>query len=275
LIKLVASLGLLFKEVPLLERFGRAAAAGFSVVEMWTPFDLPLDKLVRAKEKAGVSLLQFNLDMGDVPAGERGFLSLPDQKERFRSGFDLALKYARQLNVRQLHCLTGNRLPGFSRKDQLTCLRDNLEWLVPRLETNDLYLNIEPLNAFESPDYLISRPSNLFAILRGLDLPRVGVLYDLYHAQLMEGNLVSTLRENLALVGHIQVADVPDRHQPGTGEINFPFVFSEIEAVGYEGFVSLEYIPIGSTEESLAWLPRESRVTIELPDLAFGSSALC
>jgi len=267
LIKVVASLGLLFKEVSILERFERAAAAGFSVVEMWTPFDLPLDELVRAKEKAGVSLLQFNLDMGNVPAGERGFPSLPDQKERFRSGFDLALEYARRLEVRQLHCLAGNRIPGFSREDQLACMRDNLEWLVPQLETSDLHLNIEPLNAFESPDYLFSHPGNLFAALRDLALSRIGVIYDLYHAQLMAGNLVSTLRENLALVGHIQVADVPGRHQPGTGEINFPFVFSEIEAVGYEGFVSLEYIPIGATEESLAWLPMESRVTMQIAGL--------
>ena len=260
MIRLAASLGLLFQEVPILERFRRAAEAGFSVVEMWTPFSLPLDELFGAKETAGVTLLQFNLDMGDVPAGERGFLSLPDQKERFRSGFDLALQYARRLEVRQLHCLTGNRMPGFSREDQLACMRDHLEWLVPQLETNDLHLNIEPLNTFESPDYLFSRPSTLFATLRALDLPRIGVTYDLYHAQLMEGNLASTLRENLPLVGHIQVADVPGRHQPGTGEINYPFVFSEIEALGYEGFVSLEYIPLGSTEESLAWLPPESRV---------------
>jgi hydroxypyruvate isomerase len=267
MLKVVASLGLLFNESPLPERFGRAAAAGFRTLEMWCPFEWPADELAKVARRAGVELLQFNLDMGDVPGGDRGFLAHPEARERFRSGFELALRYAEKLGVRQLHSLSGNRMDGVAQQDQLACMRDNLEWLAPQLKEHDLRLNIEPLNAFESPKYLFPRPGDLFSALKDWDLPRIGVTYDLYHAQLMEGNLVGTLRQNLPLVGHIQVADAPDRHQPGTGEINFPYIFAQLEALEYARFVSLEYVPLGSTEDSLSWLPRESRVAMRAEDI--------
>ena len=267
MLKVVASLGLLFNESPLPERFQRAADAGFRMVEMWCPFEWPAAQLASAVKRAGVELLQFNLDMGDVPGGDRGFLALPEARERFRSGLAMALEYAAELGVRQLHSLSGNRMEGVTLQDQLACMRDNLEWLVPQLERHDLRLNIEPLNAFESPKYLFSRPGDLFSALHDWGLPRIGVTYDLYHAQLMEGNLVGTLRQSLPLVGHIQVADAPGRHQPGTGEINFPYVFSQLEALEYARFVSLEYVPLGSTEESLSWLPRKYRVAMRGDDI--------
>jgi len=267
MLKVVANLGLLFTEVPVPNRFQRAEAAGFRVVEMWCPFQWPAIQLARAMKEAGVELLQFNLDMGDVPAGDRGFLGLPDAREHFRSGCEVALRYAAELGVRQLNCLAGNRKADIPLADQIECMHQNLEWLVPLLESHDLELSIEPLNMFQSPEYLFPRPGELFSTLRSWGLSRVRVLYDLYHAQLMEGNLVGTLRENLELVGHVQVADAPGRHQPGTGEINFPYVFSQLEALGYDRFVSLEYVPLGSTEDSLLWLPMESRVQFNSGDL--------
>ena len=130
-----------------------------------------------------------------------------------------------------------------------------------------MFLNVEPLSTYHGPHFLFARPSDVFSILEELDLPGIGVQVDLFHMQLMEGNLTSTLRDNLALVGHVQIADVPDRNQPGTGEINFRFVLGELEAMGYDRFVSLEYTPLGSTEESLAWLPVECRVQAPACDL--------
>ena len=247
-----------------MERFQKAAAAGFRVVEVSYPLD---EESTKAKEDAGVDLLQFNLDMGDLEAGDRGLLSLPNHKESFRSNFGDSLKHADRLNVRQLNCLPGNRDTAYSAEDQLACLRENLEWVHPQLEASDLYLNVEPLSSYHGPHFLFARPSDVFSILTELDLPGIGVQYDLFHMQLMEGNLITTIRENLSLIGHIQIADVPDRHQPGTGEINYRYVLGEIEAMGYVKYVSLEYTPLGSTEESLGWLPVEYRVQARASDL--------
>jgi hydroxypyruvate isomerase len=266
MIKFAANLSMLFPEVPLLERFQKAADAGFRVVEIWSPLD---EGLAEAKKNAGVELLQFNLDEGDESAGERGFLSIPDQQQRFRSGFKNAIRYADKLNVQQFNCLTGNREPAYSWEAQMACMRENLEWLYPQLEANDLRLNIEPLNLFSSPYYLLPWPKELFSILKALELPRIGVQYDLFHAQLMEGNLIATMRENLSLIGHIQIADAPGRHQPGTGAIDYRFVLAEIDAMGYEGFIGIEYVPLGLTVESLSWLPVGSRVQTRARDLKF------
>ncbi len=268
MIKFTANLGTLFTEVPIEERFQKAADAGFRVVEIWSPIEVEPPELSKIIKDTGIELLQFNLDMGDLEAGDRGLLALPDQKERFRSGFDKVIPLAGFLGARQFNCPAGNRVAAYSREEQLACMRENLEWLHPQLETHDLYLNVEPLSAFQSPDYFFGRPSELFSILREFGLPRIGVQYDLFHAQLMEGNLVTTLRENISLIGHIQVADAPDRHQPGTGEINYRYVLAEIEALGYDKYVGLEYEPLGSTDESLDWLPVECRVQAQARDLA-------
>ena len=268
MIKFTASLGTLFNEVPLAERFQKAADAGFRVVEIWSPIEVPSPELSKILRDTGIELLQFNLDMGDLQAGDRGLLALPDQKERFRSGFDMVVPLAGFLGARQFNGHVGNRVAAYSMEEQLACMRENLEWLHPQLEAHDLYLNIEPLSEFHSPKYLFKRSRDLFSALREFDLPRIGVQYDLFHAQLMEGNLVTTLRENLSRIGHIQVADAPDRHQPGTGEINYRYVLAEIEALGYEKYVGLEYEPLGSTDESLDWLPVECRVQAQARDLA-------
>lgn len=269
MIKFAANLSILFQEVPLLERFQKAVDAGFQVVEIWSPIETDPHALVKAKNEAGIELLQFNLDMGDLAAGDRGLLSIPDFTERFRSGFEMVMQLAKLYNVRQLNCLVGNKVENQTKEIQLLCMKDNLEWLHPQLEVNDLALNIEVLSSVQSPNYLLTGFGELFSIVKQLDLPRVGVQYDLFHAQLMEGNLVTTVRENLPLIGHIQIADVPDRHQPGTGEVNYRYVLAEIEAMGYKKFVSLEYEPLGSTDESLNWLPLESRVSATSNNLIF------
>jgi hydroxypyruvate isomerase len=267
MIKFVANIAMLFTEYPILQRFDAAAKAGFRVVEIWSPTEVDPQDIRRAKEAAGVELLQFNADAGDFFGGEMGLLSLPDRRAQFRSSFEAELGYAGLLGTRQFNCLLGNRSPAYTVEAQLACARENLEWVHPLLEERDLYLNIELLSPAVAPHYLLTSSRELFSLLRELDLPRVGAQHDLFHMQLLEGNLVTTMRENLPHIGHVQIADAPGRNQPGTGEINYRYVLGQIEAMGYDRFVSLEYKPLGSTKESLTWLPVECRVQARALDL--------
>lgn len=255
MLRFVANLGMFFTDSPLLGRIRLAAEAGFRVVEIWMPDEVEPSQIARAATAAGVGILQFNLALGDYFGGERGLLALPGREAAFRESITDALRYADLLGARQVNCLAGNRLPDMDLQAQLDCLAANLTWATPILERHDLRLNIEPLSEPANPHYLFHRPHDLFALLDGLDLSHVGVQYDLYHAQLAEGNLVATLRQHIGRIGHIQAADAPDRHQPGTGEINFRYVFGQIEALGYAGHIGLEYAPTGSTVDSLRWLP--------------------
>jgi hydroxypyruvate isomerase len=261
MLRFSANLGLLYADVPLVERFQKAADAGFRVVEIWFTHLENLDAVVNAKNVAGVEILQFNMDRIDFANGERGTLSIPDQAHRFRADLEIAIETARRLGARQFNALVGNQSSTATREQQLACLQDNLRWAATRLAGTNLRLVVEPLSAVINPGYLITRPRELLGIIRGIGSPKVAVLYDIFHAQMGEGNLVTTIREHLPWIGHIQAADAPGRHQPGTGEINYPFVLTEIEAMGYEGHIGLEYRPRGTTDESLAWLPREGRVT--------------
>lgn len=260
MIRFTANLGLLFADVPLPQRFARAAAAGFRAVEIWSPYLDPLGDLIEASRAAGVEIVQFNMDRIDLRAGERGTLGMPEHQSRFRADLELAMRTAGQLGARRMNALIGNVSPLTTREAQLACLQENLAWAEGRLAAHDLTLVVEPLCPQLNPAYLLPRPSDLFALLRGLNLARVKVQYDLFHAQMAEGNLTATLKENLPLIGNIQIADAPGRHQPGTGEIAYRFVLQEIEAMGYGGRVGLEFMPQGTIEEALAWLPLACRV---------------
>ncbi len=260
MIRFSANLGLLFAEVPLPQRLSRAAEAGFRTVEIWSPYLDSLDDIVKAKEAAGVGIVQFNMDRIDLRGGERGTAAIPEYTPRFRADVALAIETAQRLGARRFNALVGNRAESCTREEQIACLKENLRWAHALLEPHDLTLVIEPLCLQLNPHYLLPRPSEVFALVRELNLPRLRVQYDLFHAQMAEGNLTATLKENLPLIGNVQVADAPGRHQPGTGEINFRFVLSELEALGYAGHVALEFFPAGAMEEALAWLPNECRV---------------
>lgn len=268
MLRFLVNTEMLFTETPWLERCRKAAEAGFRAVEIWVPYRVEVEELARAATRAGVELIQFNMAVGDMAKGERGMLALPSRRDEFRAAFRRDLETGKRLGVRQFNCPCGNRVPAYSDDEHLACMRDNLEWAAPQLQTAGLRVNIEPLNSFQNPLYLMPRAVPLFGLLREWKVPNVGVQLDLFHSQLMEGNLVNTLRANLDLIGHIQVADAPDRHEPGTGEINYRFVFRELDKMEYKGFVSLEYAPSGATEESLRWLPRACRVEASPEQLA-------
>jgi hydroxypyruvate isomerase len=270
---------MLWKERPFPERFLCAADAGFEAVEFLWPRGENLEALVKARERAGLKVALFNVEAGDLAAGERGYMNNPARRNEWRTACGTAIDLARRLDCRRLNCLVGNDLGTLPRAEQLTVVRDNIEWAMWHAEPAQITLSTEALNPFDTPRYLFLRtadPIGLIDSFRGSTLPgavrrdaiecfatiRNSLLrlqYDVYHMQRAEGNLIATIRAHAAQIGHVQIADSPDRHQPGTGEIAWKRVLGTLEEIGYDGYVGLEYVPLGTTEESLAWLPRELR----------------
>jgi hydroxypyruvate isomerase len=253
-----ANVSILFKEVPLLERFGRAAEAGFSAVEFWWPSGEDLAEVERAVKDAGVEVALFNFDAGDMPAGDRGLAGDPGREQQFRENVPVALDLARALDCERMNVLVGHRIPGMDREEQLALARENVRFAAGKAA--GVTLMVEAVNTFENGPYLLYKTGQAVEFVRDVGRENVRVQHDFYHMQRMEGNLVATLREHIALIGHAQIADSPGRGEPGTGEIHYSFVLDELERLGYDGYVGLEYDPTTeTTEESLNWLPKELR----------------
>lgn len=255
-----ANVSIMFKEVSLLERFGRARGAGFSAVEFWWPSGEDPGEVERAIKDAGLEVALFNFDPGEMPAGDRGLLSDPERQGRFRENVPVALELAEKLGCRRLNALVGLGLEGMDREEQLALARENVGWAADLAAGVGAQITIEAVNTFENGPYLLHTTEQAARFVRDVGRPNVGLQYDVYHMQRMEGNLVATLRERIGLISHVQVADSPGRGEPGTGEIRYPFVLAELERLGYDGYVGLEYNPTTeTTEESLGWLPEEKR----------------
>ena len=267
MLRFTANLGLLFADVPLPQRIAKAAEMGFRVVEIWSPYLDPMEEILKAKESAGVEIVQFNMDRIDMKAGERGNLSLPENQSRFRADLELAIQVAQELGAKRFNALIGNISEKATHAEQVECMKENLRWAQPLLAQADLILVTEPACLQLNPRYFMPRPSDVFALIRELNLQNVKVQYDLFHAQMAEGNLTLTIKNNLDYIANLQVADAPARNQPGTGEINYRGVLEAVESFGYEGRVALEFIPAGTMDEALAWLPREYRVEGSAKDL--------
>ena len=255
MVRFAANLTMLFAEVPFLERFERARAAGFERVEFQSPYDVEIEELVATVERSGLGIELFNLPAGNVASGDRGLGTDPRRTDEFREGVERAILIAERLNVRKINCLVGKRLPDVTFEECLETLRTNLSYAAKELQRRGIMSLIEPLNPFDAPDYILPTPSSGFALVEQVGHPNLKVQYDLYHAQRTEGNLVHTIEQRLDLIGHIQIADAPDRNEPGTGEISWPFVFERIDAAGYDGWIGAEYKPSeGNTERSLVWM---------------------
>jgi hydroxypyruvate isomerase len=252
--RFAANLSMLFTDAGFLDRFERARVAGFSGVEYLFPYDHPAPELARALRDHGLTQVLFNLPAGDWDAGERGIACLPDRVTEFREGVEQALEYAQALGCRQLNCLAGVR-PGDLDEDQAwVTLVDNVRYAADRLAEWDLTLCLEAINSrVDMPGFLLDSSGRVMTLIDEVARDNVRLQYDLYHMQIMEGDLIRSLECLLTWIGHIQFADNPGRHQPGTGEINFSKVFDAIDRLGYDGWVSAEYRPTGRTEESLDW----------------------
>lgn len=256
-----ANLSILFKEVPLLERFGRAAEAGFGTVEFWWPgHEADPGDIERAVGDAGLEVALFNFDAGDMPAGDRGLVSDPERQGQFRENVPVALELARSLGCRRLNVLAGHRSEGMGRDEQLSLARENVRFAADAAADHGIGIVVEAVNTFENGPYLLWSTAQAAEFVGSVGRENVRIQHDFYHMQRMEGNLVANLREHFGRIGHIQVADSPGRGEPGTGEIHYPYVLAELESLGYEGHVGLEYNPTTeATEESLKWLPKDKR----------------
>jgi hydroxypyruvate isomerase len=254
-----ANLTMLFNEVPFLERFGRAAAAGFRAVEFLFAHNVDQDGVARELERHRLELVLFDPEGGDFPAGDRGYLCQPARRDHLLNTVEEAIATARRLGCHRLNVLAGNRVDGVSDAEMRRTVVDNLRRAAPMAAQAGITLLVEALNTWESPRYFLDRSRLGLDIVQEVGAPNVRFQYDCYHMQRMEGQLIETLTKNLEAIGHVQIADVPGRHQPGTGEVNYPNVLRALETAGYGGHVGLEYRPSGTTEDSLGWLPREAR----------------
>ena len=266
-----ANVSILFKHVPLLERFEQARAAGFAAVEFWWPSGEDLAEVEAAIREANLAVALFNFDAGDMPAGDRGLVSDPERQDQFRENVPVALELARRLDCRRLNILLGHEKRGMDRTEQLDLAGQNVAFAAESAAAQGAEVMVEAVNTFENGPYLLYTTGQAVAFANGVGHPNVKVQYDVYHMQRMEGNLVANLREYIGMIGHVQIADSPGRGEPGTGEIHYLYVLSELERLGYSGYVGLEYNPSGGdTRESLAWLPetlRSGEVDVEDLDL--------
>jgi hydroxypyruvate isomerase len=249
-----ANLTMLFTEYPFLERFERAARAGFSSVEYMFPYQENTDEIARLLGDLRLTQALFNLPAGNWAAGDRGIAIDPGRQAEFRDGVARAVELARRFSCPRLNCLVGKRMAGVPEGEQRATLVDNLRYAAQHLARHDLVLLVEPINTYDIPGFYLSTSAHTVDVLDEVGEPNTGLQYDIYHMQRMEGNLVDTMERLHSRIAHVQVADAPDRHEPGTGEINFPFVLGALDRLGYDGFVGLEYRPTGTTETSFGWI---------------------
>ncbi len=253
------NVSILLKEYPFLKRFDQAARLNFDAVEFWWPAGEDLDAVARHIRDAGLQVALFNFDAGKMAAGDRGLLNDPERQAPFRANVPVALELAQRVGCTRLNALAGHWRAGEEREAQLERVRDNLQWAAEQARAAGITVLVEAVNSWENGAYLFTNTRDTLEFLASVGAPNVKYQYDVYHMQRMEGNIVATIRAHVDQMGHIQVADSPGRNQPGTGELNYRFIFEAIQASGYAGSIGLEYNPRGSSEESFAWLPDDRR----------------
>ena len=252
--KFAANLSMLFTEVDFLDRFAAAARTGFKGVEYLFPYDHPAEEIRRRLEDNGLEQVLFNLPAGDWAAGERGIACHPDRVEEFREGVERAIAYASVLGNTQVNCLAGIQPEGVSDAEARQTLIENLRYAAGKLSAAGILLIAEPINTRDIPGFFLNRTEQALAIFDEVGSDNLKLQYDIYHMQIMEGDLAPTIEKHLDRIAHVQIADNPGRHEPGTGEIHYPFLFAHLDRLGYQGWVGAEYKPAGRTEEGLGWL---------------------
>ena len=254
--RFAANISFLFTEVDFLKRFGAARQAGFRAVEFHFPYPYEHAALAAAVKEAGVEVVLFNLPAGSWEQGERGIACHPDRIAEFRDGVAKAIGYARTLKCPRVNCLAG-LAPGDTHPERLRAtFVENLRYAAAAFAKEGVTLVMEPINRRTVPGFYLNTTKQALDIIREVGSDNLKIQYDIFHMQIVEGDLAKTIESNLAQIGHIQFADVPDRHEPGTGEVNFEFLFGWIDRVGYQGWISAEYVPAKGTAESLGWLKR-------------------
>lgn len=251
--RFAANLTMLFNEVPFMERFAAARAAGFDAVEYLFPYAYAKEELADALKKNNLVQVLHNLPAGNWDAGDRGMACDPARVAEFREGIPRAIEYASTLGCGQVNCLAGKMPGGVNANQARATLIANLQYAAPLLKKAGIRLLIEPINHFDIPGFFLTRTDQALAIIDDVGSDNLFVQYDIYHAQRMEGELANTLKNHLAKIGHIQLADNPGRNEPGTGEINYAWLFKHIDAIGYAGWIGCEYKPKTTTAAGLGW----------------------
>jgi hydroxypyruvate isomerase len=252
--KFAANLSMLFNEVPFLDRFDRAARAGFEAVEFLFPYAFAATDIKAKLSSNRLKLVLHNLPAGDWDAGERGIACLPDRVDEFREGVGRAIEYATALGAPQVNCLAGKAPLGATDEMLRKTFVANLKFAAAELKKASLKLLIEPINTYDIPGFYLNRTAQAISILDEVGSDNLFLQYDIYHAQRFEGELAATITKQLARIAHIQIADNPGRNEPGSGEINYPFLFAHLDKIGYRGAIGCEYKPAGNTEAGLGWL---------------------
>ncbi len=256
--QLAANLSMLFTELPFLDRFDAAAKAGFRAVEFLFPYDHPAGDVAHRLKINGLQLVLHNLPAGDWAAGERGIACHPDRTQAFADGVRRAIDYARVLGTPRINCLAGIRPAGVDPALAQATLVANLRLAAGALKAEGIPLLLEPINRFDIPGFFVTHTAQALALIDEVGSDNLFLQYDIYHAQRMEGELGATLRAQIGRIGHVQLADNPGRHEPGTGEINYRYLFALLDELGYRGHVGCEYKPRqagpGGTEAGLGWI---------------------
>jgi len=247
-----ANLSMLFTEFDFLDRFGQAAKAGFKAVEYMFPYAWKKEELARKLSENGIRQVLFNLPAGNWEAGERGIACLPGREGEFRDGVGMAIEYAHALNCPLVNCLAG-LTPAVDLEGAHQTLVKNLRFAAEYFQKEGIQLLVEPLNNQDIPGFYLCGSRSALELIEEVGHPNLYLQYDVYHMQVMEGNLLRTIGGNLGVIKHIQIADNPGRHEPGTGEINYPNIFAFLDENGYEGWIGCEYKPLKTTLEGLGW----------------------
>jgi hydroxypyruvate isomerase len=252
--KFCANLTMMFNEVDFLDRFEKAAKAGFKGVEYLFPYAWKKEQLVERLGAFGLIQALHNLPAGDWNKGERGIACLPGREAEFQEGVGKAIEYAKALKCAQVNCLAGLTPAGVPADQVRQTLVANLRFAAAALEKQGIRLLVEALNDQDVPGFYLVRTAEVLDLIKEVGHPNIYVQYDVYHMQIMEGNLTKTIQANLNQIAHIQIADHPGRNEPGTGEINFSYLFKAIDAAGYNGWIGCEYKPAAKTEDGLSWI---------------------
>jgi len=249
--RFAANLTMMFNEWPFLDRFAAAADAGFTAVEFLFPYEHTPDAIATRLAPNGLTLALFNLPPGDWAAGERGLANRPERLDDLKAGVERALPFAEATGVRRLHLMSG--LGSREDKGAIEAYRSAVAWTAERLLAIGIDLLIEPINGRDMPGYFLDDFAFAGSLIRGLALPNLKLQFDVYHRQILHGDVTTALRRLMPLIGHVQIASVPSRHEPTGEELNYPFIFQELDRLGYDGFVGCEYRPKGKTLDGLGW----------------------
>ncbi|MBF9033935.1 TIM barrel protein [Rhodobacterales bacterium HKCCE2091] len=249
-----ANITSMYGKLPVTEALERAKADGFDAVECRSPFDEPAATVAAALDRLGMRMVQFNTPMGDFAAGERGMACIPGRKAEFRESIELTLDYARAIRPPQINCPGGVAAPDVPRAEQEALLAENLAWAAGRFAEEGIRLQLEGINPVDNPGILVGTAADAMRVIDAAGHPNLWLQYDFYHNQVTGGDLVGTFLRYRERINHVQFADHPGRHEPGTGEINYAFVMRELDRAGYDGWVGLEYAPAGAVRDGLGWL---------------------